>query len=102
MVLGDAAAAVIHHAEIVLGVGQSLLGRTAVPLGRSDVIDSDAPAIFVHGAKIVLGNHVALHRSQSEPLDSLGFVLGHAFAGAIGLTQRELRLGLTLSGGQAI
>src|SRR5688572_19198740 len=101
-VLGNAAAALEHQAEVVLRLSGALLRGFAQPFRALDSILFHAPALGVHKAEIVLSFGVALFGGLAEELERLGVVLRDAFAAEVRPALEECRLGLRGFGGLAV
>ena len=60
MVRRNPFALVVHDPEVVVGIGDALLGRPPVPLHRLGVVRRNPFALVVHDPEVVLGLGVSL------------------------------------------
>ena len=80
---------VVESRQIVLGVGQALLGRAMVPTGSRRMILGDAEPAVVGDAKLVLGLGQAAPSGGFEKLDLVLIGLGLEHARALQTRQCE-------------
>lgn len=74
LVLFNATADLITHAEIALRGGIALLGRLAKPRDRLALVLLNAMALVVHHAERELGNGMALIGRLAKPIHGLSEV----------------------------
>jgi hypothetical protein len=82
--------------EIVLGIGNPLLGSKPVPFHGSLIILRNTLSVVVHHTQIELGSGIPLFRSKFPPLRSSLIVLGNTLSFAVHQTQIELGIGIPL------
>ena len=102
LVLADTFPGLVHHAQVVLGLAQSVLGGPAVPRDGLGIALGHAPPVLVHHAEPILCPGVALLGRFPQPVHSLGIVPGHALPGLVHHAQVVLGLAQPVLGGPAV
>src|SRR4030067_3474741 len=91
-------AVVIHHAEVHLRFGHSLLGGPSVPLRRLGVVLRYATPLVVHEAEVMLGFGDSVLSRHSVPLQCLGVILRDASAVIVHDAEGVVGLGVPFFG----
>ena len=96
IILGDAAAGRIHHAQAELRRGVPLFGCQLVPLQRFGRVLRDAETSAVREPDFVLRLGSPLFGRQSEPAERFSVVLRDALAALVNQSEEKLRVGVSL------
>ena len=95
---GHAQAARVHTPQAQLRLGQSLVGRHAVPSGGRGVVPPDTPALGMDNAQVVLRAGVPLQRRPAVPCGGFGVIPRNAQAPVVEKSQIVLCVRMPLQG----
>ena len=99
VVLRDALAGLVEHAQVELRGRIALLGGFAKPFGGQAIFPRDAVAVEVAEAEVALRHGVVLFRRAAIPLDRLLVILAHPLGSLVADAQIALCLRIAVLGG---